>query len=83
MSEAEVDYSDTIPPAFNFPFGRQIFAFLIGIDVLANAIIGGRPYQTISCRIGESIESGGWASKVHWPQWWEQHCTSSVFETIV
>jgi hypothetical protein len=34
---------------------------LIGLDVLANALIGGRHYQTISCRIGESIADNGWA----------------------
>jgi len=42
---------------------------LIGIDVLANAPIGGRQYQTILYRVGESIKSGGWASHVLWPSW--------------
>jgi hypothetical protein len=61
----------------------RVIAILLGIDVLANALTGGRQYQTISCRIGESIQSGGWASKVSWPRWWVSHCISSVFETIV
>ena len=62
---------------------QHVFAILIGIDVLGNALLGGRPYQTISCRIGESIVDEGWASKVPWPRWWIDHCVSSVFETVV
>ena len=62
---------------------RYVFAVLIGIDVLANALLGGREYQTISCRIGESIRDGGWASHVPWPDWWRRHCLSAIYETIV
>ncbi|MDR3488828.1 MAG: hypothetical protein P4M05_28485 [Bradyrhizobium sp.] len=62
---------------------NYVLGVLIGVDVLANAILGGRWYQTISCRIGESMESGGWASKAPWPAWWVAHCKSSVYETIV
>lgn len=62
---------------------KYVLAVLIGIDVLANAVIGGRPYQTISCRIGESIQSGGWASHVPWPSWWRAHCLGAVYEAIV
>jgi hypothetical protein len=62
---------------------RYVFAVLIGLDVFTNAIIGGVPYQTISCRIGESIVDHGWASHVPWPRWWIDHCISSVFSTIV
>jgi hypothetical protein len=56
---------------------------LIGLDVLANALIGGRHYQTISCRVGESIADNGWAARVPWPRWWINHCVGSVFSTIV
>lgn len=67
--------------------GNRIFCLLIGFDVLANAVItlfvGGEAYTTISCRVGMSIKSGGWASRVPWPQWWINHCEESVFETVV
>ena len=63
--------------------GYYILAVLIGIDVLANALLGGRQYQTISCRVGESIRDGGWASKVPWPQFVKAHCASAIFESVV
>jgi hypothetical protein len=56
---------------------------LIGLDVLGNSLLGGRTYQTISCRIGESIEAGGWAARIPWPAWWIAHCKSAVYQTIV
>lgn len=62
---------------------KRLFAILIGLDVLANSLIGGEPYQTISCRIGQSIENGGWAASIPWPEWLRQHFVSSVFETMV
>lgn len=62
---------------------HYIFAVLIGLDVLANALIGGEPYQTISCRIGVSILGGTWASKVPWPGWLRDHFVISVFDTTV
>lgn len=55
----------------------------IGVDITLNAIFGGKPYQTISCRIGESIIAGGWAAKVNWPPLLKSHFLSSVFETEV
>ena len=60
-----------------------IITVLIGIDVLCNAILGGKRYQTISCRIGESITSGGWACKVPWPEWFREHCLKAVYRTVV
>lgn len=61
----------------------RMFAILIGLDVLANALTGGGKYQTISCRIGLNIERGGWASRVPWPKWWIEHCEQAVFiETV-
>lgn len=56
----------------------RAFAILIGIDVFVNSLLGGDKYQTISCRIGLSIERGGWAAKVPWPRWWIIHCENSV-----
>lgn len=60
-----------------------VLGVLIGIDVTANAILGGRPYSTISCRIGESLAAGGWAARVHWPAWFVAHCAASIFPAIV
>jgi hypothetical protein len=55
----------------------------IGLDITTNATLGGDHYQTLSCRIGESIQSGGWASYVPWPNWLRQHFLNAVFETTV
>ena len=60
-----------------------LLGIAIGIDVLTNAIFAGAPYTTISCRVFESIEGGGWASHVHWPAWWVAHCKASTFNTTV
>jgi hypothetical protein len=65
------------------PIPLHVYAVLIGLDVLANALIGGGAYQTISCRIGLSIRDNGWASRVRWPAWWTAHCLASVYEAIV
>ena len=62
---------------------QYLLAVAIGVDVLVNALIGGKPYQSISCRIGLSIQSGGWASRVPWPQRVVGHCLGSIYETIV
>jgi hypothetical protein len=62
---------------------KRLFAILIGLDVLANSLIGGEPYQTISCRIGQSIKARGWAARFPWPEWLRRHFLSSVFKTIV
>ena len=58
-------------------------AILIGLDVLTNAILAGRPYQTLSCRVGESIMENGWAAHVPWSRKWINHCLASVHEAIV
>ena len=58
-------------------------AVLIGLDVLCNAISGGRPYQTMSCRVGESIMENGWAARIPWSRAWINHCLASVHEEIV
>lgn len=58
-------------------------AVLIGLDVLCNALSGGRPYQTLSCRVGESIMDNGWASRIPWSRAWITHCLASVHEEIV
>ena len=56
---------------------------LIGLDVTANALLAGRHYQTVSCRVGESITENGWAARVPWPRWWIDHCIGAVYETVV
>ena len=58
-------------------------AILIGLDVLSNAVLAGRPYQTLSCRVGESIMDNGWAAHVPWSRAWINHCLASVHEAIV
>ena len=58
-------------------------AILIGLDVLVNAVLAGRPYQTLSCRVGESIMDNGWAAHVPWSRAWINHCLASVHEAIV
>ena len=55
----------------------------MGFDVLVNAILGGRPYQTLSCRVGESIMDNGWAARMPWPRGWIDHFLRSVHEAIV
>ena len=62
---------------------RYVVNVLIGIDILASAVTGGERYKTISSRCGESIVSGGWASKVRWPAWWRNHCLQSVHQAWV
>lgn len=60
-----------------------ILAVFIGLDVFINALLGGKKYQTLSCRIGESIRDNGWAAKIPWPNSLRRHFLKSVFETIV
>lgn len=67
--------------------GARVLAYaltvLIGLDVLANAILGGAKYQTISCRVGLSIQAGGWAGHLPWPAWFRAHCARSIYQTVV
>ena len=65
------------------PLATYALNVLLGVDVLANALIGGQRYMTISGRIGHSIKAGGWASRVPWPQWWINHCLASDYEAEV
>lgn len=58
-------------------------AILIGLDVLSNAVLGGRPYQTLSCRIGESIIENRWAARLPLSRSFIRHCLASVHEAIV
>lgn len=55
----------------------------IGLDVLLNALTGGVKYQTLSCRIGLSIQAGGWAAHIPWTASLRAHCIASVHEEIV
>lgn len=52
---------------------RYVLAVLIGIDILINAILGGTAYTTISMRLGASIRSDGWASRIKWPKRLHKH----------
>ena len=85
MSDAHVfvAISQTVPASLRSRFGRYILNVLIGVDVLADAILGGPAYMTISARVGESINSGGWASRVPWPAWWRAHCAAAIYTAIV
>lgn len=62
---------------------NYVLAVLIGLDVLINAILGGRRYQTISSRIGESMTVGGWAASIPWPAWFRNHCAAAVYDALV
>jgi len=63
--------------------GSYLISVLIGLDVFANAILAGKRYQMISCRIGESIDGDGWAARVPWPESWVKHFRSAVYVTVV
>ena len=58
-------------------------AVFVGFDVLVNALLGGRPYQTLSCRVGESIMDHGWAARIPWPKSLKDHFLGSVHEAVV
>lgn len=62
---------------------RWFYAVAIAVDVLANALTGGEPYESLSCRVGLSILSGGWAARVRWPAAWRRHFLAAVYTTIV
>jgi hypothetical protein len=53
----------------------------IGVDVTFNAVLGGSAYETLSARIGKSILSGGWASKINFPDWLHRHFIEAIFDT--
>lgn len=53
----------------------------VGVDITINAVLGGKNYETLSARIGKSILSGGWASKINWPDWLHKHFIEAIFET--
>jgi hypothetical protein len=55
----------------------------LAIDVLANALLGGAPFQTVSCRIGLNIQAGGFWSRVPMPGWLRQHFLDAVFTAVV
>lgn len=71
------------PVPFGLPPGGYVLAVLIGLDVLANACLGGRAYQTVSSRLGENMRAGGWASRLPWPGWWTRHCLGAVYTTEI
>ncbi len=65
------------------PLRAYLKAVFVGFDVLINAVVGGRPYQTLSCRVGESILEGGWASRIPWPRRLKLHFIHSVHLAVV
>lgn len=60
-----------------------VLGVCVALDILANALLGGEHYTTVSCRVGTSITAGGWAARVPWPPSWRAHFLSSVFDTLV
>ena len=60
-----------------------ILGVLIGLDVLLNAILAGQPYNTISCRVGLSIQNGGWASHIPWIFFFIDKWSSEIYTTVV
>lgn len=62
---------------------RYLKAILVALDVLADAILGGPEYMTISGRIGKSIREGTWAANVPWPASWRQHFLNSDYQAEV
>ena len=51
----------------------------VSVDQLMNAaLLFGDPDETVSGRIGKSIEAGGFWSRVPWPQWLLCHFLQSV-----
>jgi hypothetical protein len=80
-----VEITHPVPAGFNLwkPAWLHLYAVLIAVDVLASALTGGGPYKTISCRFGQSMMNGGWASRVRWPDWWVAHCEAAVYTRVV
>ena len=74
---------DTQPQASTMTIKSYVHAVFVGLGVILNAICGGRPYQTLSCRIGESIRDDGWAAHVPWPQAWKDHFQRAIHRAIV
>lgn len=62
---------------------RRLVSVLIGVDITLASLIFGTRYQTISCVIGLSIKSGGWAARVNWPGVLRRHFAGSIYTTIV
>ena len=55
---------------------RYLLNLLIGLDVFANAILGGNPRETISSRMGRYFRAkfpDHWAEKLPWPAWLKKH----------
>lgn len=53
---------------------------LIGLDIFLNTLLGGR-VETISARIGRSIQLNGWAGRVPWPAPLRRHFLAAARET--
>lgn len=50
----------------------------VALSQLANTLLGGDPDESISGRIGKSIQAGGWAAQVPWPSFARTHFLASI-----
>lgn len=58
---------------------RYVRNILVWADEGCNVVLlFGDPGETISSRIGKSVQGGGWASHVPWPAWLLGHFTRSI-----
>jgi hypothetical protein len=60
-----------------------VVGVLLALDILANAVLAGDHYTTISCRIGESIQAGGFWGRVPMPAILRNHFLGAIYETTV
>jgi hypothetical protein len=63
---------------------KWFWNILIGVDQLANAILGGDPDETLSSRMGKKIAKGAETNNVYWLICWlldkidPDHCQKSI-----
>lgn len=53
--------------------GGYLYGIGTALSQLANALIGGEPDETLSLRIGQSMDRGGLASRIPMPVCIRQH----------
>jgi hypothetical protein len=62
---------------FNWVYNQHVV-----VSQAVNAFVFfGDPDESVSGRIGKSIISGGWASRVRWPAWMRRHWLGSIEQT--
>lgn len=57
---------------------NYIYNLHVALSQLANTLLGGDPDESLSGRIGKSIEAGGWAARVPWPAMVRRHWLASI-----